>query len=174
VRRTGGRSTDLWLCRQPEIPLRDLSEVIVAANSTIQYSSKKAPPSDAGVSRGIERWEIRGTTHGNLVFEDKGTWTAVLNGDMEIDEAVKIGAAERAAAVDDEDEEYVPADPNISRSGSKRLGRSGSSRHRKKSFKLVFPAQTLLQFVELADEVADEMSLLIERDTPAAQDGGGF
>jgi len=61
------------------------------------------------------------------------------------------------------EQEYTPADSSAS-------GRNGSVR----TYKLVFSPQTLLRFVEIADEIAAQMNLLIEIETPATQDRGGF
>lgn len=124
-----GRRDALHICRDPMIPLRNVSQLIQAANMSVQYSTA--------------------TTGETRVLPQNGTRDVT------------------GTAADGP----VRGDPNVSNAPG---DTPGSNSDEVRTYNIVFPSQTLLRFLELADEVAAELNLLIEFDTPAAQDGDGF
>lgn len=165
----------LFLCRQPFIPIRNVSELIKAANMTIQYSSvkqtQKSSRNEGRRSSSNPNYLVRTNQYGEIQLRSEDAFRAVLSGATTVEEAIEAGSVVFDDEPEEEDEpEYIPGDPNV----ESLPGDTRGTDDKLKTFNLVFPAQTLLSFVELADEVAAEMNLLIELDTPAAQDGGGF
>ena len=134
-RRSGGVTQNLWLCRQPEIPLRNVSEVIKAANMTVQYSTMRG-----------EQFSPTPTAGGMTVV---------------------TSSEQQQQQQEDRESNYVPAKPATSSSAG--LGRGSS--HETKPFNLVFSDRTLLELVELGDEVAAEIDILIELEAPDYESG---
>ena len=106
-------------------------------------------------------------------FDDQESLLSVAFGSKSVEAAIKQGVA-RPAPDNEPDESqsdndsYTPAVPvSNNKSGLKR----GVS-HNTKSFNIVFESQTLLTLVEIADEVAAEIDLLIELDAPDFESGG--
>jgi hypothetical protein len=71
---------------------------------------------------------------------------------------------------EDDEDEYIPALPHVDDTVGDTRGRSGELR----TYKFVFGPNRLLRLVEMADEVAAEMDLLIDLGTPREQDTGGI
>jgi len=174
-RRGGGQKRDLWLCRQPEIPLNDVSHVIEAANMSVQYSTcRQTRPTTSPAKKTPKPILKTGTEeYGRLKFDDQESLLSVAFGSKSVEAAIKQGVA-RPAPDNEPDESqsdndsYTPAVPvSNNKSGLKR----GVS-HNTKSFNIVFESQTLLTLVEIADEVAAEIDLLIELDAPDFESGG--
>lgn len=168
-RRSGGQKADLWLCRQPKIPMRDMSDVISVANTTVQYSSNRPDRSDSPLT-GKNTYHLRtGTEYGELVFTDRRAFEAVASGQMTYQQAFDTGAAIQKGEVESTGSEgYTPAIPSNTNSA----GLNRGSSHKTRSFNIVFPADILLQLVELADEVAAEIDTLIEIDNPDYESDG--
>lgn len=174
----GGASTPLYLCRQPEVPLRNVSQLIEALNMDICYSTNK--PSNGSTSSSLEGRRvdgIPGTVHVEYRIDppnypgkhevDEKTYRAIQRGAITLDEAVEMGATDGDAA--DEDEGYTPAIPSVEKSAGRSRGKSGEL----KKFKFVFGPDRLLRLVETADEVAAEMDMLAEFEDPDYVSGGG-
>ena len=168
-RRSGRGSRTMWLCRQPEIPLNNISNVINAANKTVQYSTNKGEQSTAFTPPGGTQFRLRTTSErGEFVFNDERTLAKTLSGEMEYDEARARGGAIRERDLEEKTRDYVPATP--ASNGSPGLSRGSSTKT--KSFNIVFGDQTLLELVEIADEIAAEIDILIELDAPDFESGG--
>lgn len=165
----------LWCCQQPFVPIRNVSELIKAANMSVRYSTAKAPQSPAQVGSGrgssTSTYTVRTKNYGEVRLRDQSAFNSVVSGAMSVKKAIEAGLAVTDEKNDAPEEPgYIPADPNVDNSTGDTRGRDGVVR----TYNLVFPARTLLRFVEVADEVAADMNLLIEFETPAEQDGGGF
>jgi len=170
------RKPPLYLCRQPVVPIRNVSDLIDAANMTVQYSTKKSPPEHPGSSAldSGSRWVAETEDHGEVEFRDKSAWKAVASGALSVQEALDTGIAISEEQLDDnvehaEQDKYVPADPNVGEVS----GRARGPDHKVRTYNLVFPAGTLLRFVQLADEVAAELDLLADLESPDYEPGGG-
>lgn len=171
---------DLWLCRQPTVSLRSISEIVHMANSDIHYATRDATHTDdSGYEPALTGRElpdgVEGVTelpgrvvdaklrfstseHGNLLFATTGAYEAVLAGDVSAEEALDTGMAVRESDVDDdtdtEPSEYQPPSPLVGDDG------------RIEKYKFVFGPNALLQIVELADEIAAELDFLADIDEP--------
>jgi len=177
-----GRKRPLYLCRQPVVPIRNVSDLIAAANMTVQYSTQKSDPERIGGRPGGSRspmdsgnrWTMKTDEHGEVELRDKSAWKAVASGALSPQEAIDTGIAISEEQTDDdveyrEEQKYVPADPNIDETAGDTRGPD----HKVRTFNLVFPAGTLLRFVEFADEVAAELDLLADLESPDYEPGGG-
>jgi len=128
----GERESDaLRICRDPRFQLKNVSQLIEAANTTVHYSTNY--PRDE---------------HANVANR-------------------KIP---QPARTDGGEDGFTPAVPSTNGGARRGLGVDG----RVDSYKLVFPASTLLRIVELADEVAAELNLLAELKPPNKEDAEGF
>jgi len=176
-RRRGYTQSPLLICREPVVPLRNVSDLINAANMKVQYSTKRRhDPAKTGVS-GMESssdFLIRTSRHGDIAARDESTFQAVVSGAVTPEEALESGTAvpadnTHASAQHGENQTQIPGDPNINSFPGDTPGPDQEVR----TYNLVFPAGTLLRFVELADEVAAELDLLADLKQPDYEAGGG-
>ena len=166
---TFGRSEPkMWICRQPAVPLRTVSQLIEAANTTIQYSTNH--PNRFDRRAGPKEPNIPDSDKRQLPHGLKKKW---LNGEITLTEAFERAPARSATRADGGEDGYEPASPVTAGTNSNRRG-SSNIEHKVESFKLVFPSPTLLKIVELADEVAAELNLLAELKPPNKEDAEGF
>lgn len=168
-RRSGSGSRSMWLCRQPKIPLNNVSNVIDAANQTVQYSTMRGDRDSAFSPPGGDKCRVRTDEYGELVFTDQRSAMQAMSGKMSFEQAIERGAAMRKQELEQKTTDYVPAKPVSNSSAGLKRGTS----HKTKSFNVVFGDQALLELVEIGDEVAAEIDILIELDTPDYSSGGG-
>lgn len=143
-----GAGFDLfYLCRQPYVSLRGLSEIINVLNQTIIYTDDRAPSVGSSPSM----------SPSNTVELPDGTYT--LPSGTDIAEQMLAGeltpekVRETGRPVEEEEEPaYRP--PRLSATAKTR------------DYKFVLPQDGLLQLVEIADEVAEEMGVLADIEQP--------
>jgi len=188
------RLADLWICQQPEIELNNVSQLIESLNMDVHYSTNK--PHRAGSSSdsrlkpsemtaGVRQFQnqlptgkvtevsyrIDPPSYPGKFNVDSETFQSIRNGAITQDEAVEMDMTLEAEQDDEDDEdEYIPALPHVDDTVGDTRGRSGELR----TYKFVFGPNRLLRLVEMADEVAAEMDLLIDLGTPREQDTGGI
>ena len=154
--RRGGDLNGFWLAQMPTIPLRSLTDVVDALNRTIIYTDSAPPQTRNSDNTPDESTiEIDGTTYafprGSDIIRK---WFA---GEATADELQRVGQPVEPQRRDDQ---YQP--PRVT---------AGSNVRR---FKFVLPQSDLLQLKEIADDVAEEMGMLADIDTPDhSADGGG-
>jgi hypothetical protein len=173
--RDRGKNPHLWICQQPEVPLNNVSQLIESLNQTVHYSTNRPTEAEPDfhpkpTKSETIRYRIRAESYPGEHWVDEDTFKAIRKGAMTVDEAVEMGAILDENTDEDGDDEYVPATPAVRNEPGDTPGKDGKI----KSFKFVLGPQYLLQVVELADEVAAEMDLLIELDDPREQDTGGI
>lgn len=184
--RSSGTRT-LWICRQPEVPARNASQLIQALNSDVHYSTnhprsntgRRGADLPSGSRIGIKptsvTYRIRPDTYPGTYQVNKKTAQQIQKGEITEDEAVEMGMV-----IDDQDgkdtdtdegDEYTPAIPELKTSapGDTR-GPSGEIR----SYKLIMPPGALLQLVEIADEIAAEVDMLAELEDKTVGDTSGL
>lgn len=178
------------ICRPPELPMRNVSEIVKVANQTVQYSTqlrhdphpspgsgvKSNPITDAvtgelGCATVVDAtYKVETEEYGELTFDDYEVWKAVQVGALSPEEAVKFGATEDQEQEEEpEGDELVLGDPNVSNNPGDAPGSSNDVR----TFNVVFTGDQLLTFVEIADEAAAEMDLLADLEAPDHDAGGG-
>jgi len=193
-RRGEQRRASLWLCRQPEVPLDGVSQIIDALNMEIHYSTKQPTrgkssssrlkysdmtPTERKVRDGYEdalpgevnsiTWKIDPPSYPGDHYVDREVFRKIQQGAITQDEAVEMGMTEEQHDADEDDEpEYVPAIPRVDNAP----GDTRGTNHKIRTYKFVFGSNGLLKLVQLADEVAAEMDLLIEMEEPDLDAGG--
>jgi len=155
---------DLWICRQPTLPLRNVSQLIEAANTTVQYSTNYPEK-----HRTKNTAAATSTPKPNQRQLPPNVQNDLMSGRISLAEAYERSPETTEAMSDGGEDEFVPASPDVDTSP-----RLGGNKGRVESFKLVFPSPTLLKIVELADEVAAELNLLAELKPPNKEDAEGF
>jgi len=188
------RQASLWLCRQPEVPLNGVSQLIEVLNMEIHYSTYRPDrgqssssrlkysdltPTERRVKGGLEDatggtmtelvWTIHPPSYPGDHYVDREVYRKIQQGAITQDEAVEMGMTEEQHEPDEDDEpEYVPAIPSVPTAPGDTSGRN----HQIRTYKFVFGSEGLLKLVQLADEVAAEMDLLIEMEEPDLDAGG--
>jgi hypothetical protein len=171
---------DLWLCRDPHVPVRNVSQLIQSLNSDVHYSTNH-PPSNAdtgGVTprgstqptTGCASYHIRPDGSNRTYRIDEKTFRQVQRGGLTPMEAIDMGLTKvEENTAQEENEQYTPAIPAVDDHPGDTPGSDGKL----KSFKLVMGPDRLLTLVELADEIAAEVDMLAEIDLPDHAAGGG-
>jgi len=163
-RRGQSPGVELHICRDPQVTLDSVDKVVKAANMTVQYSS--VPVDRQPRTRGEHELKTGTDEFGTLLFDDESMLLAAYNGNISYEEAVEFGAAVPKNEVQSRDEPLTLGDPSPATSG-----RGSTTQVEDKN--LVYPESVLKDILEIADAVADEMDLLLERDNPDYEPGGG-
>lgn len=191
-RRGEQRRASLWLCRQPEVELQNVSQLIEVLNMDVHYSTNapvdnsqamnprlrpdQLTPEEQRVKdafgencKVIARtsYRIDPESYPGKFHVDRQTFEKISRGAISQDEAVEMDMVVDADETGD-DPGYTPADPNVSSTAGDTTGTDGKL----KTFKFVFGPSKLQRLVEMADDVAEEMDLLIEMQEPDHSSGG--
>lgn len=171
----------LWICRQPEVPASNASELIQALNSDVHYSTNHPDsPTAKGRTNTVQTrqngikvtnvtYRITPDTYPGTYQVNKNTAQRIREGQITQDEAVEMGLV--VDDQDDETEEYTPAIPEVRNSGAGDIAGPGGE---VRSYKLVIGPDALLQLVELADEIAAEVDMLAELEDKTVGDTSGL
>jgi len=192
--RRQSRDPELWICQQPEIELKNVSQLIESLNMDVHYSTNKPDndsspfdsrlkPSELSASErrmqnqlselgkvtGI-KYQIDPPSYPGTFHVSRETRLSMVEGGITQDEAVEMDMTIEDEQDDEDEDEYIPAVPHVDNAPGDTRGHDGELR----TFKFVFGPDRLLRLVETADEVAAEMDLLIDLGTPREQDSGGI
>lgn len=195
----GGGARKLYICRHPKLFIENVSDFVDVANLTVQYSTKRRRDSDSqptnrtltadeaaviGARYGHDyvtehttsvKITLQTEEYGELTFDDVETAEAVVQGALSPSEAVEFAATADESDEDepddsDADDDLILGDPSVTSHPGDTRGRDPEV----KTYKLVFPPQELKRFVGLGDDIAEELGVLGDLETPQERDGSGF
>lgn len=150
-RRDGDRGPPYRICRSPVVNLSPVTHLAELINTDILYSTTR-PVSPTPKINEEKLYELRLPDETLRVPKDQAL--AFHQGAISRDELRRVAKADGDDSSEDEFQPATPVNGKIKR------------------FKFVFGPDRLLQLVELADEVAAEMDLLIELEDPDFDAGG--
>lgn len=144
----------LWCAQVPKVNIGSLSDLVNALNTTIVYTTD-SPASKAEFARSKSGDTIR--LGGDEYQVPRSAFSAFLAGDLAPDDIRAIGTPTAEIRTG---ERYQP--PRLTHDAEE-----------VRSYKFILPPNQLLKLVEVADEVAADMDLLIELEDPDFSAGGG-
>jgi hypothetical protein len=196
----GGGARKLYICRPPKLFIENVSDFVDVANLTVQYSTERQhDPGSQSTNRTLTGDEaavlgaryggdyvtdhttsvkitLQTEEYGDLTFDDVETAKAVVQGSLSPSEAVEFAATadesdeDEPDDSDDDDDDLILGDPSVTSHPGDTRGRDPEV----KTYKLVFPSQELKRFVGLGDDIAEELGVLGDLETPQERDGSGF